>query len=64
MNNRGRLVGLHHFASDTDKHGVPITAVAQDLKARKFDFLVEQDVSTSGQVFRECQKSDLPGDRR
>jgi Trypsin-like peptidase domain len=42
VNNNGRLVGLHHYASSTDKHGVPIAAVARDLKACKFDYLVEQ----------------------
>ncbi len=42
VNDSGRLVGLHHYASRTDKHGVPIAAVARDLKARKFDYLFEQ----------------------
>ncbi|HZC61333.1 MAG TPA: hypothetical protein VE464_06800, partial [Streptosporangiaceae bacterium] len=42
VNGGGRLVGLHHYASRTDKHGVPIAAVARDLKARKFDYLFEQ----------------------
>lgn len=43
VNNRGRLVGLHHYASKTDKHGVPITAVAQDLEARGFGYLIEPE---------------------
>lgn len=42
VNDNGRLVGLHHYASSTDKHGVPIAAVARDLEARKFGYLVEQ----------------------
>jgi len=42
VNNRGQLVGLHHYASNTDKHGVPIAAVVQDLKANGFDYLIEQ----------------------
>lgn len=43
----GRLVGLHHYSSGTDKHGVPIAAVARDLKAHGFDYLFER--SPSGQ---------------
>jgi hypothetical protein len=42
VNKSGRLVGLHHYASSTDRHGVPIAAVARDLKAHKLDFLFEQ----------------------
>jgi V8-like Glu-specific endopeptidase len=42
VNNRGQLVGLHHYASSTDKHGVPIAAVIQDLKVNRFDYLIEQ----------------------
>jgi hypothetical protein len=42
VNTEGWLVGLHHYASRTDKHGVPIAAVVRDLKAHKFDYLVEQ----------------------
>jgi hypothetical protein len=42
VNVGGRLVGLHHYASSTDKHGVPIAAVARDLQARKFDYLFKQ----------------------
>jgi hypothetical protein len=42
VNNYGQLVALHHYASDTDKHGVPIAAVAQDLKTCGFDFLFGQ----------------------
>ena len=60
MNNRGRLVGLHHFASETDKHGVPITAVAQDLKAHKFDFLVERDVAHLGRYSANAKRQICP----
>ena len=42
VNNRGQLVGLHHYASSTDKHGVPIAIVIQDLKANGFGYLIER----------------------
>jgi hypothetical protein len=42
VTDRGRLVGLHHYGSDTDKRGVPIAAITRDLKAHGFGFLVEQ----------------------
>ena len=42
VNDGGQLVGLHHYASNTDKHGVPIAAVVQDLKANRFEYLIEQ----------------------
>jgi hypothetical protein len=42
VNNRGQLVGLHHYASNTDKHGVPVAAVVQDLKEHGLDYLIEE----------------------
>jgi hypothetical protein len=56
MNTRGRLVGLHHFASSTDKHGVPIAAVARDLEAHGFDYLFEQNVTPLGRYSANAKK--------
>lgn len=40
IDGRGRLVALHHYGRKVKNQGVPIQAIAKDLKTKGFDFLV------------------------
>jgi V8-like Glu-specific endopeptidase len=66
---QGRLVALHNFSSRTEKSGIPASAIADDLRRKKIDYLFEEqgqgNVTQGGWYTRRARQqvcSALSGD--